>query len=90
MKPSLLESERRRRILISLWAYAYEFESDSLVTDAEFDQECKLVDPTITTDHAAMDKFFKEEFMADTGMWIHKHPELDKIKKIYERIKNVE
>jgi hypothetical protein len=32
---SEIEIERKRRINVSLWAYAYERESDSLVSDAE-------------------------------------------------------
>jgi len=32
-----------------------------------------------------MDNFFKTEFNPSTGQWIHKHPELDKIKIIYHK-----
>jgi len=34
-----------------------------------------------------MDKFFKEIFIPDSGMWVQKHPELDKLKNLYTRLK---
>lgn len=79
------ELERRKRILVSIWAYAYEFESVSLVSDAEFDEVCKSIDKEVLTGNDKMDKFFKESFEAYTGQWIHSHPELEKIKKLYNK-----
>lgn len=79
----MVELERRRRIRISLWAYAYEYESESLVSDAEFDKQCLLVTPNIPTGHPILDKFFRKEFSPHTGQWIHKHPELNKVKHLY-------
>lgn len=52
-----VEIERRRRIVISVWAYAYEFENDSLVSDKEFDDECMKVDESISTGNKKFDKF---------------------------------
>jgi hypothetical protein len=85
---SKTEVETRRRILLSLWAYAYEFEDDSLVPDHIFDSESKKVDLKIKTNNSKMDKWFAKSFDPSTGMWIKDHPELDKIKEIYNRIKN--
>ena len=84
------ELERRRRIRLALWAYAYEYESDSLVTDAVFDEEAKLVDVNIPTGHKKLDRWFKKHFMPDTGMWIRKHPELQKVRNLYYRLKKTE
>lgn len=82
---SKIEIERRRRIMISIWAYAYEFENETLVSDKEFDDECMKVDESVSTGNKKLDKFFKEKFDPFTGIWIHKHPELDGIKKLYEK-----
>ena len=79
-----VELERHRRILVSVWAYAYEFESVSLVSDARFDQVCYLINPAIETGRPLLDDFFKRQFQPDTGMWIHHHPELDKVRRLYE------
>ena len=79
------EVERRNRILVSLWAYAYEFESVSLVSDAEFDKKCLEIDLTKITHNAKLDAFFRKEFSPYTGQWIHKHPELDKMKQLFNR-----
>ena len=84
---SQVEIERRRRILVALWAYAYEFQADSLVSDGEFDKECALVDPNIGTEHPILDAWFKTSFDKCTGQWIHDHPELDKIEKLYRKYK---
>lgn len=77
--------ERCRRILLSVYAYAYEFESDSLVSDAEYDEMSALIDTSIRTGNDKIDDFFAKEFSPSTGMWIRKHPELHKVKLMYHR-----
>lgn len=62
---------RRARIKIAVMAYAYEIADDALVSDEEYDK--------------LLDDFFKDEFTPDTGMWIHNHPEIDKIAAIYKK-----
>ena len=44
------EVERRRRIRLSVAAYAYEVHDDSVMSDGEFDKECLLVDISQTTE----------------------------------------
>jgi hypothetical protein len=82
-----VERQRRIRIRLSLAAYAYEFDNDSIISDAEFDALAIQVIPAIITGHDVMDKFFKEVFIPDSGMWVHNHPELDKLKALYDRLK---
>lgn len=82
-----IETERRNRIRASLFAYAYEFENESLVTDHEFDDLCKRIDPAVLTGHEVMDKFFKTEFDPCTGMWVRNHPELEGLKALYHRVR---
>ncbi len=84
MNVAKVEKERKRRIMISIWAYAYEFENKSIVSDEVFDTECKKVDIFLDTGRKLLDDFFLYEFDPSTGMWIHKHPELEKIKILYK------
>lgn len=79
------EKQIRLRIQLSVAAYAYEIENDSVMSDAEFDEKCKLIDPNLKTGNRKIDNFFKKEFNASTGQWIHKHPELSKIRQIYSK-----
>lgn len=79
------EKEVWRRTKIAVWAYAYEIENKSLVSDERFDAECRLVDLSVSTTRPDMDEWWRREFQPDTGMWIHNHPELGKIKMIYDR-----
>jgi len=79
------EIETRRRIRLAIWAYAYEFHHHSIVPDAMFDVESYCVDLSVETDRLDLDFWFRANFETCTGMWIHKHPELDKIAKLYER-----
>lgn len=81
---SKIERERRRRIMLSLWAYAYEFENKSLVSDAVFDSEASKVNSNIKT--GRLDEFFTNVFQPHTGMWIHQHPELEKLIALYHRL----
>lgn len=80
------EIERRRRIRLSLWAYAYEFKHRSLVPDHQFDFESYMLDKRVTTNRPDLDFFFVCYFDPCTGIWIHQHPELSKIASLYERI----
>lgn len=89
--------ERWLRIRLSVAAYAYEFESTSIISDEEFDRLAKEVDPTVSTiekyhkgeqrkRYKALDRFFQNHFSPHTGQWIHKHPELDRVRFWYERL----
>jgi hypothetical protein len=82
------EIEVWRRIKLSVAAYAYEIRNESIMSDSEFDEMCKVINPLTKTGNKVMDKFFKEKFDASTGQWIHKHPELSKIKYLYETYYN--
>lgn len=90
--------ERSRRIRLAVAAYAYEFENVSIISDSDFDALAKKINPEQTTidehtrvypnlveRYTVLDNFFKTEFSPDTGQWIHKHPELDRVARIYER-----
>jgi hypothetical protein len=69
--------------MLSIWAYAYEFESASLVSDAFFDSESKKVDLTITTTRPDMDAWWIMNFTPHSGMWVRNHPELEKLRSRY-------
>lgn len=85
------EVEKRRRIRLSLAAYAYEFHDDPIMSDAEFDELAKKIDTNVGTGDSPRDKihdeFFREEYSADTGQWIHKHPFPGKLEWLYQRSK---
>ena len=76
--------ETKNRIRLSVYAYAYEFMNDSLVDDGKFDRLSQEINPNATTGNKKMDDFFAKEFVADSGMWIWNHPELLKVKELYE------
>lgn len=81
--PTEVERQRRIRILLSLYAYAYEFKARSIVSDADYDRLALQVDTSIDTENERLDNFFKKEYNAYTGQWIHKHPEKDKLEAMY-------
>ena len=81
--PTNVERQRRIRILLSLYAYAYEFKARSIVSDADYDHLALQVDTSIDTENETLDNFFKKEYSAYTGQWIHEHPEKDKLEAIY-------
>jgi hypothetical protein len=79
--------QRRARIRLSLAAYSYEFESTSIMSDAEYDKLSQSIDPDVETGAPNLDFFFMDQFSAHTGQWIHDHPELEKVKALYHRLK---
>jgi hypothetical protein len=86
--PTEVEIEKRNRIRLSLFAYAYEYEDDSLTSDAEYDILSYKINKNVETGNKLLDRFFKREFEPHTGQWIHKHPELSKLKAMYYVMKN--
>ena len=87
---ALHNQEIKNRIRLSVYAYAYEFMNDSLVDDAEFDRLSQEIDLNIITGNEEMDSFFAKEFVADSGMWIRKHPNLKRVKELYENFYKTE
>jgi hypothetical protein len=83
--PQPHEIERRRRIHISVATYAYEIADKPIMSDAEWDVLAARIDRRMGTAHPIMDEFFRYEFSPMTGMWIHKHPELDGIERLFSR-----
>jgi hypothetical protein len=81
-----VEVERRRRIRVACWAYAYEVLDVSLVSDHRFDEECKLIDPKVSTGNARLDSFFRKTFSAHTGQWVHKHPDINRLSSLVRRL----
>lgn len=80
--------QRQIRIRLSLAALGYEVYNESLfMTDEEYDKLSLEVKPKLPTGHKIMDKFFRTEFDPSTGSWIHKHPEIEKLKTLYHNLK---
>ncbi len=82
------EREKQRRELLTLWAYAYEIMSDSLVPDEVYDREAKKSEKYLPTDNPVLDEWWFNNFDHNTGMWIHNHPALEKIAERYKRLKH--
>ena len=78
-----IEVEVRYRIRVAVAAYAYEIENAPILSDDEFDRLAQSIHPKIGTCHPLLDDFFAGHFSPMTGMWIHDHPELEKIKMLY-------
>jgi hypothetical protein len=77
-----IERERHVRIKLLVFAYAYEVENDPLVTDQVFDTLARSSNTSIET--GKYDEWWKNNFNPYTGLWIHKYPEIDAIKRIYD------
>jgi len=57
-----VEVERRNRIRLTLAAYAYEFDNNAIMSDAEFDELSKAIRPEIKTGGKVHDDFFVTNF----------------------------
>ena len=80
---------KQQRIKLTVTCFAYECCNDSLVSDFYWDELAQKVEATkhVATGDERYDKFFREHFDPNTGMWIRKHPDLlnnsDKLDKLY-------
>lgn len=88
VSPARIAEEIKRRINVAVWAYAYELENDSLVSDQRFDSECRLVDLSIDTGRPDMDAWFRANFDPCTGQWVHAHPDKNGLHRIYLLLKS--
>ena len=84
-KELIKSKEIRNRIKLSVAAYAYEKVNEPIMNDNEFDNLSKLINTKIRTGKRKLDKFFRDNFEPDSGIWINKHPELYKIEYIYKK-----
>lgn len=79
-----VERERKRRIDLSVATYAYEIADRPIMSDAAWDEMAQGLNKFLMTGHPLLDEFFLVEFSPMTGLWIHKHPELAKVRHIFE------
>ena len=82
---SPIEREVRRRIQISVAAYAYEIADKPIMADSMFDWLACQIDRRQGTGHPLLDEFFAYEFSPMTGMWIHRHPDLSGVERTFTR-----
>jgi len=75
--------------MVTLWAYAYEFMGESLVSDAQYDEVSLKIRPQMSTGHEVLDEFFRTQFTPDSGMWIRWHPDLVAVDNAYCRLKKI-
>jgi len=80
-----VEIEVRKRIRAAVAAYAYEIMDTPIMGDQSFDKLVQSINPKMGTCHPLLDEFFASKFSPMTGMWIHEHPQLERIKSIYHR-----
>ena len=75
--------ETRNRIRLAVAAYAYEVENDSVMSDAEFDALARSINPLVSTGNPTLDWFFLTSFSPDTGSWVHRHPGIEGLRRIW-------
>lgn len=67
-------------------AYAYEVQSDPIMSDAEFDELALRINPTVKTGNLKCDMFFRRKFEPHTGSWVHDHPDTAGLHRIYATV----
>lgn len=82
----VVDVETRKRIRLSVAAYAYECMGTTIMSDAEFDALAYSIDLKIDTRRPDLDAWFRENFKPHTGMWVNNHPEKLKLARIAGRI----
>lgn len=74
--------ERKRRIQLSVWAYAYELLDHSIVDDYRYDAVARQSDTFIETGNDELDLWWMINFDPSTGVWVHKHPHKERLREI--------
>lgn len=81
-------TETRRRVCLTVWAYAYEVANDPLVDDETFDRIARQVNIREVTDRADLDAWWVINFDPNTGLWIHQHPEVHLAAARYQMLRD--
>lgn len=81
-----MNEQKKIRSRLAVLAAAYELYDVSLVSDEEYDQLSTQVRLNVHTGHKVLDEWFRDNYQPDTGMWIHGHPDLPRIRRIVEGI----
>lgn len=87
---SEVELERKRRIDIAVYAYAYEVKHDTLIDDFTYDFLALQINPAMPTGNKKLDAFFKKEFDPCTGAWVNCHPDKRGLERIYQFKKQIQ
>lgn len=82
---NVIERQIWLRIQVAMAAYSYEIDNNPIMPDWTFDKLAREIDVNVDTsyegrDNSEIDKWFKYNFDPSTGMWIHKHPDLEGIR----------
>ena len=80
----MYNQEIKNRIKISVAAFAYEYLNSPIMSDADFDSLAQQINITKQTGNKTLDTFFEKYFTPDSGVWIHKHPEKNKLEYLYK------
>lgn len=79
--------ETRKRVRLTVAAWAYEKHNDPIMSDAEYDQLALSIDLRKTTSRPDLDDWWRENFNPSTGMWVFRHPEVDIVEKAYRLLR---
>ena len=80
------EIEKRRRINVALWSFAYAVMNDPIVPDNVYDVVATSVNLKGFTDNIRLDIWFENNFRTSTCAWIWSHPDFEKIAQMYYRL----
>lgn len=61
------------RIKVALAAYAYEILNTSVISDSQYDHYSSLINIAQSTDNKELDLWFKNNYTKESGMWIHRY-----------------
>lgn len=80
------QEQRRLRLKVLAAAYAYEIMHESYMTDAEFDATCQRIDVSVDVD--SHDQWWRDNFDPSTGIWVHRHPDQDGLRRLVQSVFN--
>lgn len=83
---SIEEIETKKRIMVLMHAYHYEILGESVISDHDYDRLAYSIDLSISTSRPDLDAWFRANYVPDTGLWIHKYPDLKGIRMLIERL----
>lgn len=86
---SYLRTEVFRRKQIAAVTFGVEIRGVALMLETDWDGIAQRIDTSLGTCHPVLDEFFRARFSPLTTSWIHEHPELDGIARMFDRYQTI-
>ncbi len=84
-KQRVIKDQYMLRTKVAYCAFLYEIKNESAISDYVWDMLASKIDVNQSCGDAELDAWYKGNFSAHTGSWIHNYPQLEEFELHYKK-----